>query len=193
MIGAILLIKLAFILGAAWLLAGRLNLQALRYTAMRGAYERAAQYLRRVGDQGRLGRAITVIAIGYTHGPTPVPEAVEGCERLTRQAGENRGLAATIRGCIAWLEAMRGDFTRAWMLLDDTAAVLKDIGHTVGWIPRSMYRGWPLAATTVPRAKSTAPPRSRSRYSMTSRPSASCRLNQSQPTCSGASSFEPNS
>jgi DNA-binding SARP family transcriptional activator/class 3 adenylate cyclase len=127
-------------LGAAWLLAGRLNLQALRYTAMRGAYERAAQYLRRVGDQGRLGRAITVIAIGYTHGPTPVPEAVEGCERLTRQAGENRGLAATIRGCIAWLEAMRGDFTRAWMLLDDTAAVLKDIGHTVGWIPRSMYR-----------------------------------------------------
>jgi DNA-binding SARP family transcriptional activator len=127
-------------LAAAWLLAGRLELMLLRCVAMNACLQNAASYSRQVGDRGRARSALALLGWGYLIGPTPVPEAIHQCERLSDEAGENRVMSAATSGHIACLRAMLGDFVRAWALLDEVSATLAELGQTVGWVPSIAHR-----------------------------------------------------
>jgi len=127
-------------LAAAWLLAGRLELMLLRCAAMDASLQRVVSYSRQVGDHGRARSALALLGWGHLIGPTPVPEAIHHCERLRDEAGDNRVMSAATRGHVACLEAMRGDFVRAWALLDEVSATLDELGQTVGWVPWITHR-----------------------------------------------------
>jgi DNA-binding SARP family transcriptional activator len=127
-------------LAAAWLLAGRIELLVLRCNATYGAFRRAASYARLVGDHGRARSAFALLGWAYVVGPVPVAEAILRCDQLGRQAGDNQVMHTVIRSHVARLEAMRGEFARAWALLDDIAATFDDLGQTVGWVPWMSYR-----------------------------------------------------
>jgi len=126
-------------LGAAWYLAGRIEWLSLRCTAMAAALRRAIDHLRSAGSYGRMRFAIELLSFAYYYGPQPVFEAIQRCEELLREVGDNRAVHAVIQGCIACMEAMQGDFPRAWQLLGEVRAVLEDVGQMVGWIPAIIY------------------------------------------------------
>jgi predicted ATPase/DNA-binding SARP family transcriptional activator/class 3 adenylate cyclase len=127
-------------LAAAWLLLGRIELLRLRCEATAAALERAAGYAREAGDHSRFRLALQLLGGCYVVGPVPVPEAIRRCEELGLQAGDNRTMSAGVQGCIACLEAMRGNFGRAWALLDDVEMFLSDLGAMVGWVPWAKHR-----------------------------------------------------
>jgi class 3 adenylate cyclase len=126
-------------LGAAWYLVGRIEWLSLRCAAMEAAVKRAIEHFRAGGSFGRMRFALQLLSHAYWYGPVPVLEAIRRCEELARQAGDNRAVRAVIHGCIACMEAMRGDYPRARRRLDEVRAVLEEIGQIVGWMPWAVY------------------------------------------------------
>lgn len=122
-------------LAAAWLLVARLEMLLLHCAEVEAPVWRSVRHSQAVGDDGRVRQALNLLRVAYVYGPTPAAEAIRRCEALDREAGENRVTDAATRSAIAWLEAMRGNFARAWSLLDEVDAMLRDLGSTVGWIP----------------------------------------------------------
>ena len=126
-------------LGAAWYLMGRIEWLSLRCAAMEAAVKRAIEHFRAGGSFGRMRFALQLLSHAYWYGPVPVPEAIRRCEDLAREAGDNRAVRAVIHGCIASMEAMRGDYPRARRQLDEVFAVLQATGQIVGWMPWAVY------------------------------------------------------
>jgi class 3 adenylate cyclase/tetratricopeptide (TPR) repeat protein len=126
-------------LGAAWYLVGRIEWLSLRCAAMEAAVRRAIEHFRAGGSFGRMRFALQLLSHAYWYGPVPVPEAIRRCEELAREAGDNRAVRAVIQGCIACMEAMRGDYPRAGRRLDEAFAVLQEMGQIVGWMPWAVY------------------------------------------------------
>jgi hypothetical protein len=83
--------------------------------------------------------ALGLLANVYFNGPTQVPEAIQRCEEIERQAGNNRTMVAFTRGRIACLEAMRGNFARARALLAEASRTLDDVGRVVSLRQQVFY------------------------------------------------------
>jgi len=118
-------------LAAAWTLAAMHEMLSLRWSAMQAPLDRAIRHARHAGDYGRVRIALGLLANVYFNGPMPVSDAVHQCEEIERQAGNNRTMVAFSRGRLACLEAMRGNFAHARMLLAEAASTLDDVGQAV--------------------------------------------------------------
>ena len=114
-----------YALGRAWRALGyaRGSMQG-RCADWLDASERALPYYRRSGWS--TAGCLSEIASALYHGPTPVPEALERCERLLEEATDRPGRAqvlAHFAGLHAYDE--RGD--EALRLLDEADAIFRDL------------------------------------------------------------------
>src|SRR5262249_59377749 len=101
---------------------------------------------------GGAPRQQALMASAYTqaalHGPTPVAEAIEHCERLAADGLNDRQSEALLLCSLAQLRAMRGDFDRARELLRPARMLLEDLGIIVlaPWTAVHWERSGRLAA-----------------------------------------------
>lgn len=97
-----------------------------------GAAERSAQQMidhaREAGDHLMEARVLPALAVCAVYGPTPVPDAIERCERILERTGNDRKAQALTRCALAHLEAMRGEFEQARELYRWSRTTFEELG-----------------------------------------------------------------
>jgi class 3 adenylate cyclase/tetratricopeptide (TPR) repeat protein len=127
-------------LARAW----RLRAIALGTT---GAYDEAAaaadrivEYASAAGDARMAARGAQVYASVALVGTLPASAVSERCEQLILEVAGDRRSEAVIRGVIAYLCAMQGDFARAREESDRQKQMLADLGPSVTAMSTSIER-----------------------------------------------------
>jgi class 3 adenylate cyclase/tetratricopeptide (TPR) repeat protein len=116
-------------LAGAWSLIGRRQgLWKGRFAHGEAALERALTHARRMGDRRQEALILGQLALSALAGPTPVDEAVARCRQLVTEAGGDRLVEANVARYLAVLEAMRGNFGEARVLVDEARATYEDLG-----------------------------------------------------------------
>jgi class 3 adenylate cyclase/tetratricopeptide (TPR) repeat protein len=115
-------------LARSWDLLGQVHLMACRYRDRTDALERALTHARRAGDEHEADILIDLGTALYW-GPTPVAQAIAGCEELLHDAaGARPTVQAAVRGSLAGLQAMLGSFDEARALYRRQCEILDDLG-----------------------------------------------------------------
>jgi predicted ATPase/class 3 adenylate cyclase len=115
-------------LAKAWRLLGSVHGIVLRYGEAAEAVQKAVEHARLAGDRRQEARNASAYTLAALHGPTPVPEAIERCERLLVQGLANRRAEGQVLCVLAHLRAMQGDFEDARELSTRARAVLDELG-----------------------------------------------------------------
>ncbi len=89
---------------------------------------RALEHARAAGDTRQETRAATAYAAAAVFGPTPVPEAIERCERIVEAVSGDRQSEGLLLALLASLFAMRGSFDEARELNAKGRAMLEELG-----------------------------------------------------------------
>jgi tetratricopeptide (TPR) repeat protein len=118
-------------LGRAWIGISLVAGNAGQFERAAGAALQAVPHAQRVGDVRRIGQAASNYAGIALFGPTPVPEVIERCEQLYRDAAGDRMAESVILGTIAVLHAMRGSFDEARSGYQRSREMLLELGPTV--------------------------------------------------------------
>ncbi len=100
-------------LAKAWRVIGAVHGVACRYGEAAPAVEQAIVHARAAGDVRQERRNAAAYALAALYGPTPVPEAIERCERIVAESAGDRRSEGLALCALGQLEAMRGDFERA--------------------------------------------------------------------------------
>ncbi len=116
-------------LARAWRLVALAYQMAGKMGAAGEALPKLVRHAQLSGDQRMVARSALGLALSVLYGPTPVPEAIERCERLLEDGLQDRQVVALVMGKLAQLRAMRGDFDAARRGYQDARAVLADLGH----------------------------------------------------------------
>jgi class 3 adenylate cyclase/tetratricopeptide (TPR) repeat protein len=118
-------------LARAWVLvAWRLWLEA--QWGVRGeALERAVVHARKAGDRRLEAHALGGVVLSLVWGTTPVPEAIERCERMLEEVEGEMHLRARVLVGLADLRAQQGDFDEARRLYEETKALATEHGLTL--------------------------------------------------------------
>jgi len=95
------------------------------------AVESVLEHAEAARDDRQHRRAASQYAIAALYGPTPVPEAIEQCERIIEHVDGDRRAQGLVMNCLARLEAMRGDFAEGRSLYREARAMVEDIGRSV--------------------------------------------------------------
>ncbi|HEX5467432.1 MAG TPA: hypothetical protein VFW80_00130, partial [Gaiellaceae bacterium] len=109
-----------------------------RYGLATQAAERAMEHARSANDARQIRLAAVLYALAALHGPTPVPEAIERCERIASEAQGDRRTQGLVTSILAALLGMRGDFDRARQLSAEARALLAELGPTVAGASTSL-------------------------------------------------------
>ncbi|HET6657258.1 MAG TPA: adenylate/guanylate cyclase domain-containing protein [Gaiellaceae bacterium] len=109
-----------------------------RYGLATQAAERAMEHARSANDARQIRLAAVLYALAALHGPTPVPEAIERCERIASEAQGDRRTQGLVTSILAALLGMRGDFDRARRLSAEARALLTELGPTVAGASTSL-------------------------------------------------------
>jgi class 3 adenylate cyclase/tetratricopeptide (TPR) repeat protein len=96
-----------------------------------GCWRRAAVEARQAGDGRMVSDALGWEASALTHGPTPVEEAFGRCDEILARLRGDPWAEALAHHQVAGLHGMRGEFDRAFDLLDEANAVLAGFSPTV--------------------------------------------------------------
>jgi tetratricopeptide (TPR) repeat protein len=102
-----------------------------RYGQAAADAERIGEHARLAGDRRQERRAWSNYAQVALHGPVPVDEAAQRIEQMLERLSGDRGSEAAIRGALARLHAMRGDFDRAREQYLASRAAFEELGRTV--------------------------------------------------------------
>jgi class 3 adenylate cyclase/tetratricopeptide (TPR) repeat protein len=102
-----------------------------QYGAAVDAADLALEQARLAGDFRKEMGGASSYALAAYYGPTPVPEAIQRCERLVEQVHGDRGTEALVRSALAQLLAMDGRFDRAHEEMAAARHGLLDLGRTV--------------------------------------------------------------
>ena len=116
-------------LAKAWWLKSEPDVNACRWGARAEALERALEHARRSGDAAEVATITALHAQALYYGPTPVPDAIEQCERYLGEHPENRSLEASVTGVLAGLRAMQGDFDEARRLQARSRELQEELGQ----------------------------------------------------------------
>jgi predicted ATPase/class 3 adenylate cyclase len=92
------------------------------------AWEEAAEHARRGGLEHERIDILGWIASSLFFGPTPVATAVERCERIRSELGDNLLAVATVLEPLAGLHAMEGRFDEARALLATSSSTFEELG-----------------------------------------------------------------
>jgi class 3 adenylate cyclase/tetratricopeptide (TPR) repeat protein len=100
-------------LARAWRLRSELDIRAAQWGARSRSLERALEHARQAGDHREEAILLAGLAQAFYFGPTPVPEAIDRCERFLTAVAGDRSLEAAIGSTLAGLHGMRGEFDEA--------------------------------------------------------------------------------
>jgi class 3 adenylate cyclase/tetratricopeptide (TPR) repeat protein len=103
--------------------------------------ERAIDHARRAGDVRQQTQAATAYAAAAVFGPTPVDEAIERCELMSREVSGDRHSEGMLLALLASLHAMRGSFVEARELVSRGRAMLEDLGLRAR-VARVAHEAW---------------------------------------------------
>jgi class 3 adenylate cyclase/tetratricopeptide (TPR) repeat protein len=118
-------------LAKAWRLLGFVHGTALRYGEAAAAVQQATEHARLAGDKRQEARSASSYTLAALEGPTPVPEAIERCEKLLAHGLANRQADALVLAVLAHLRAMQGDFAEARELYTRARAIFEELGLAV--------------------------------------------------------------
>jgi DNA-binding SARP family transcriptional activator len=118
-------------LPVAWRLLGNAHLFRCHATEAEESHLQAIKYARAVDDRRTEAQSLNVIAGLALLGPLPVPDAVRRCEEILARQSEPRRVRASALRALAGLRALEGRFDEARMLVDDSRAILEDMGLQV--------------------------------------------------------------
>jgi predicted ATPase/class 3 adenylate cyclase len=113
--------------GALRLRAWHLWIEA-RAEAAAAAFEEAAEHAQRAGLEHERVDILGWIASSLFFGPTPVATAIERCEAIRGEIGDNLLAVGTLLEPLAGLHAMEGRFDEARELLATSAAAFEELG-----------------------------------------------------------------
>jgi predicted ATPase/class 3 adenylate cyclase len=99
-----------------------------RAEAAAAAFEEAAEHARRGGLEHERIEILGWIASSLFFGPTPVAAAIERCERIRSEVGDNLLAVATVLEPLAGLRAMEGHLDEARALLATSNAAFQELG-----------------------------------------------------------------
>jgi class 3 adenylate cyclase/tetratricopeptide (TPR) repeat protein len=106
-----------------------------RSAAAEEAWGDAAAHARRTGDERRLWEILSWLPSAALFGPTPATEGIRRCEELREEVRGQRRAEAEIAPQLAGLYAMTGRFELATELVDESEALLADLGFTIHSVP----------------------------------------------------------
>jgi class 3 adenylate cyclase/tetratricopeptide (TPR) repeat protein len=118
-------------LAKAWRMVAFIHALACEWEATARAQQHALSYARLSGKARQEARMSGAYSSALCDGPTPVPLAIEECEKILERALFDRQAEALVRCSLASLVAMSGDFERARSLYRDARATLEDLGAIV--------------------------------------------------------------
>jgi tetratricopeptide (TPR) repeat protein len=118
-------------LARLWHLRGLLAWIRAQAGEAAACWRRAAAEAQHAGDERILADALGWEASALTHGPTPVAEGLDRCREILDQLGGNPWAEALAHHQVAALHGMRGEFVRAFALIDQANAVLAGFSPTV--------------------------------------------------------------
>jgi predicted ATPase/class 3 adenylate cyclase len=98
-----------------------------RYADVDALLERAIEHARTAGASAEEAASLREYAGSGLYGPTPVPDVIERCERISR-ASDNRAAAAGALRTRGVAYAMLGRFEEGRALVGESAHVLEDLG-----------------------------------------------------------------
>ena len=132
-------------------LQGQVHWLEGRAAAAEEAWERAASYARRTGDQRRLADILRWIPSAVLFGPTPAPAGIRRCEEIRQLLRGNLRAQSEILPALGGLHAMTGRFESARDLLAESDAILEELGFTIHSAPEwaafiALLEGDPVAA-----------------------------------------------
>ncbi len=144
-------------LARAWSLRARASYIAGRMGSADEAWQTAADFARRAGDERELFEAIAWRATAALYGPMPVAQAIPSCERYRELVATSPISLAYIFNPLAVLYAMSGDFDRAEDYLQQANAILDQFGGLASHVPHfealvRMLAGQPERAEAALRA-----------------------------------------
>jgi tetratricopeptide (TPR) repeat protein len=99
------------------------------------AWERAAACARLLGDERRLWDVLRWVPSVALFGPLPAPDGIQRCEDLRDRLHQSPRAAAELLPALAGLYAMTRRFDLAGQLLEESEALLEDLGFTVHSVP----------------------------------------------------------
>jgi DNA-binding SARP family transcriptional activator/predicted ATPase len=112
-------------------LEGALHWDHSRCAAAEYAWQRAADYARKVNDRRQLAEILSWLASAALWGPTPAPEGIQRCKDYLDEIGNHSIGKAEILLNLAGMYAMRDDFTAAEATLDAAKSILETLGPTM--------------------------------------------------------------
>jgi class 3 adenylate cyclase/tetratricopeptide (TPR) repeat protein len=129
-------------LAKAWRVAAYVHGIACQYGETAAASLRALEYAEAAGEPREQAASATGYALAATLGPTPVPEAIQVCDRMLAELAANRAAQGWIFCCLAQLHAMRGEFDHGRELYVRGRSAFEEIGGTahVAWAGLSAGR-----------------------------------------------------
>ena len=102
-----------------------------RSAAAEDAWQRAAEYARRVNDRRQLTEILSWLASAALWGPTSAPEGIRRCENYLDEVGNHPIGKAVILLHLAGLYAMQDDVTAAHATLGRAKTLLDTLGPTM--------------------------------------------------------------
>jgi tetratricopeptide (TPR) repeat protein len=118
----------------AWMARGQVAWLAGQAAAADDAWAAAADGARRAGSDRERLALLGLRAMAVTLGPTPVVDAIGGCEAFRALAAASPAATASTLNPLALLHAMAGDFDVAAELLAQAGAILHELGGLIGGV-----------------------------------------------------------
>jgi tetratricopeptide (TPR) repeat protein len=106
-----------------------------RSASAEGAWAQAAMHARRLGDERRLWDILRWLPSAALFGPTPAAEGIRRCEEIRERVRGNKRAEAEVIPALAGLYAMIGRFELAARLVEESEALLDDLGFTIHSVP----------------------------------------------------------
>ncbi|MDH4289977.1 MAG: hypothetical protein OEV65_14655, partial [Aquincola sp.] len=116
-------------LARAWRLIGVVHGISARYEQVTEALSRSITYARLASDEQFIARNASSLSSGALLGPTPVPQAIEICERMIADGLSDRQAESKILCTLAQLHAMNREFVRARTLYKRGRSLLRELGQ----------------------------------------------------------------
>ena len=105
------------------------------------ALERAVSYGRVAGDRREVSDALWWASVAMHFGPMPVEQGIVRCQQILAEAHDDRTLEAGVRGILAGLLAMTGQFEQARALYQEGFAILAELGLNLRMATRRTISG----------------------------------------------------